>query len=86
VDCADVEVVDVISVQGPPAVPVYPTLHMQFCTDVLASVEWELAGHTEHTSELLKEYLPAVQTVQTVALSREEYVPAAQSIQTSAPA
>jgi hypothetical protein len=72
VDCADVEVVDVISVQGPPAVPVYPMLHMQFCTDVLASIEWELAGHTEHTSELLKEYFPAVQSVQTVALSWKE--------------
>ena len=66
-----VEVV-VTSVHGPPAGPVYPELHVQVCTDALASGESELTGHTEHLSELLEEYFPAVQSVQTVALSWKE--------------
>lgn len=44
-----------------------------------------MAEHDEHLSELLAEYLPATQTVQTEALSLNEKVPETQSMHSEAP-
>jgi hypothetical protein len=78
-------VVVVIIAQGPPVGPEYPSLHEQFCTDVLAAGESEFEGHDEQNRAPAAEYLPSSQPLHPSALSQAEDVPAAQSTQTEAP-
>jgi hypothetical protein len=78
-------VVVVIIAQGPPVGPEYPSLHEQFCTDVLAAGEREFEGHGEQTRAPAAEYVPSSQPLHPSALSQAEDVPAAQSAQAPLP-
>ena len=63
---------------APPSGPVYPTLHVQATTAVLAAGEPESAGQSLHVDEESAEYLPAEQSLQLISPEILLYLPAAQ--------